>query len=79
MATRVRRLPEVGSPASGELAPAGQANLVAHAGGAYHILEPLRHDGEDYPVGSIVVLSPAAAAPLLTRAVVALAPPDGAP
>jgi len=44
----------------------------------YHVLDPLRHDGVDYPGGAVVALAPDAAAPLLALAVI-VALPDAAP
>ena len=46
--------------------------------GRYQVLDPLRHDGVDYPVGAVVALATDAAAPLLAMAVI-VAQPDAAP
>jgi len=42
----------------------------------YRVVEPLRHDGSDIPVGAEVALDKDAAAPLLALGVTAEANPD---
>lgn len=42
----------------------------------YQVVEPLRHDGEDFPVGAEVALDKDAAAPLLARGIIAEARPE---